>query len=93
MAQKDKRVVEKRLKSGDYSITAPWSVMYLGNAMGLDMQPMYFDSEANMEVKEGMFLPLEIWLYVPGLGASRFEELVPVTKKGGEFLTKYRNEI
>jgi Xaa-Pro aminopeptidase len=91
--KKTRQFVEKRIKSGDYHIPAPWPVMYLGNALGLDMQPMFFDSEANMEVKEGMFLSIEIWLYVPGLGASRFEELVLVTKKGGEFLTKYRPSI
>ena len=91
--KKARQFVESRLSSGDYNIPAPWPVMYLANALGLDMLPMFFNVDADMEVKESMFLSLEIWLYVPSIGASRFEELVLVKKNGGEILTKYRPKI
>ena len=87
--RKTRDFVENRIKSGDYHIPAPWPVMYLGNVLGLDMLPMFFDDKADMEIKESMFLSLEIWLYVPSIGASRFEDLVLIKKKGGEILTKY----
>jgi Xaa-Pro aminopeptidase len=85
--------VDQRIKTGEYSIPHPEEVPFVGHAMGLDMEALWFVPGAQMELKEGLVISIEPWIHVPGLGASRFEDLMAVTRKGGESLMNYRYDI
>jgi len=85
--------VTKKMDSGEYSIARPSPVMFIGHGMGLDMESLWYVPGANMELKEGMVISIEPWILVPGLGGSRFEDLMLVTKRGGELLNTYRYEV
>ena len=41
--------------------------------------------KSNLILKEGMFLSIEPWIYIPNFGASKFEDMILITKNGGEF--------
>lgn len=91
--QKTNDFVKERMKTGQYNMSQPDPVMFIGHGMGLDMESLWYVPGADMELKEGMVISIEPWIHVQKLGASRFEELMLVTKKGGELLNKYRYEI
>ena len=91
--QKTNDFVKERMKTGQYSMSQPDPIMFIGHGMGLDMESLWYVPGADMELKEGMVLSIEPWIHVQGLGASRFEDLMLVTKKGGELLNKYTYDI
>jgi Xaa-Pro aminopeptidase len=90
--EKTRAFVKNGIKNGKYNLPMPDPVMFLAHSLGLDGNSYFFDSEANMEVKENMSLAIENFTHIPGLNAARFENLAIVTKNGAEFLTKYRYE-
>jgi Xaa-Pro aminopeptidase len=90
--EKTRAFVKKGLKAGKYNLPLPDPVMFLAHSIGLDGNSYFFDSEANMELKENMSLAIENFTHVPGFNAARFENLAIVTNNGADFLTKYRYE-
>jgi Xaa-Pro aminopeptidase len=91
--EKTNDFIDQRIKTGEYSIPHPEQVPFVGHSMGLDMEALWFVPGAQMELKEGLVISIEPWIHVPGLGASRFEDLTVITSKGGEFLMNYRYDI
>jgi Xaa-Pro dipeptidase len=88
--QETREFVKQRIATGNYDMSNPEPIMFLGHSIGLDMNSYYFGPDADMELKENMSLALEAWLYVPQIGAVRFEELIIIKNEGAQFLTKYR---
>lgn len=88
--QETREFVKQRIATGNYDMPNPEPIMFLGHSIGLDMNSYYFGPDADMELKENMSLALEAWLYVPQIGAVRFEELIIIKNEGAQFLTKYR---
>ena len=88
--EKTRTFVKNSIKNGKYGLPLPEPVMFLAHSLGLDGNSYFFDSEADMELKENMSLAIENFTYIPGFNAARFENMAIVTKKGAEFLTKYR---
>jgi Xaa-Pro aminopeptidase len=91
--KKSRKFVTEELRTGKYEIPSPLPLMFLGDCMAHDMLTPYFGPESTMKLQEGMVISIEPWLYIPDFGASKFEELILITKKGGEFLTNYRYDI
>lgn len=44
-------------------------------------------------LEEDMVVTIEPGIYVPGIGGARIEDMVRITKNGGECLTKLNNEL
>jgi Xaa-Pro aminopeptidase len=85
--------VEQRMKTGEYSMARPEPVSFNGHSIGLDMEALWFQVGAQTELKENLVISIEPWIHVQGLGASRFEDFMLVTPKGGELLNSYRYDI
>jgi len=91
--QRTNNFVAERIDTKEYAIRRPNPVSFVGHSIGLDMEALWFVPGAQMELKENMVISIEPWIHVPGVGASRFEDLMVVTRKGGELLTQYRYDI
>ena len=66
----------------------------LGHGFGLEVHEMpALRSGGEMKLKKHMTITIEPGIYVPGLGGVRIEDMVLVTPKGGETMTKSTKEI
>ena len=73
---------------GEYFIHA------LGHSLGLEIHESPKVSQRSQDVLEpGMILTIEPGIYKPGWGGIRIEDMVLVTEKGGERLTKSSREL
>ena len=61
----------------------------LGHGVGLDIhEKPFLSGKSTVKLKEGMVVTIEPGLYKKGLGGIREEDMILVTKKGYEVLTK-----
>jgi Xaa-Pro aminopeptidase len=77
------RKVITRAGLGDYFIHKT------GHGVGLDVHELpWVDGNNKQVLRAGMVLTVEPGVYIPGFGGVRIEDMVLVTKKGCEVLTK-----
>ncbi len=66
----------------------------LGHGVGLDVHEMpAVKQNGEIQLKKGMVITIEPGIYIPGKGGVRIEDMVLVTDKGHQVLTKSTKEI
>lgn len=66
----------------------------LGHGVGIDIHEMpSLDSESKTILKENMVFTIEPGAYIPDYGGVRIEDMVLLTKKGKQVLTKFPRRL
>ena len=64
-----------------------------GHGLGLEVHELPRVSKVKTTLRAGNVITVEPGLYYPGIGGVRIEDVVVVTEKGCQNLTKYRKEL
>ena len=82
---------EHMKKRGDYD---KYFIHGLGHGVGTQIhEKPSFDPESTDVLKENMIFTIEPGIYIPGFGGVRIEDMVLLTKKGKQVLTKFPRRL
>jgi len=65
----------------------------LGHGIGMEVHELPAIKTGDLKLKKNMAITIEPGIYVPGVGGVRIEDMVMVTARGHEVLTKSSKDI